>query len=278
VKETLLDVTRLAMLSFLLASMLEFGLGLGIRQVLAPLADVRRLTLSLGANFLVAPLLAVVIGRLLRLEEPHAIGLLVLGLAPGAPFIPKVVQLARGDVALSVTLMVLLMVGTVACLPLALPAILAGVKVDAWAIGQKLFLLMLLPLFTGLALRAAVRSLPSWLAPALRRLSGVSGLVVMALIVALQFESVLSVVGTGAIFAGALFTILSSLAGWAIGGADRSVRRALGLATGLRNVAAAILVAAGNFQDPGVGVMVIVSALVGMLLLVPAAWAVGRRT
>jgi len=83
-----------------------------------------------------------------------ATGLLLLGLAPGAPFIPKVVQIARGNLAFATGLMVLLVVGTAIDLPLFLPRVITGVEINAWQIEQSLFLLMLLPLFIGLAVHA----------------------------------------------------------------------------------------------------------------------------
>jgi BASS family bile acid:Na+ symporter len=273
----LLQVTRGGMLVFLLASMVELGLSLTWEQVLAPLKNVRLVVLSLVANFVVVPLLAFGIASILKLQQPFAIGLLLLGLAPGAPFIPKVVQLARGNLPFAVGLMVLLMVGTVFDLPLVLPRIIAGVAVSAWAIEKSLLLLMLLPLFLALLVHAQLQSLPGWLCPALRGLSNLSGLLVLVLIVALNFRSVLSVFGTGAILAGMLFVVLSALTGWLFAGSDPGTRCALGLGTGLRNVAAALLVGGQNFQDPKVNVMVIVTALVGLVILLPAASWLARR-
>jgi BASS family bile acid:Na+ symporter len=275
--EILLGVVRLAMLVFLLGSMLDFGLGLGVREVLSPLRNARLVILSLVANFLIVPLLAVGIAQVVRLEPPFATGLLLLGLAPGAPFIPKIVQLARGNLAFAVGLMVLLMVGTVVFLPVVLPMLIAGVEVDSSQIARNLFVLMLLPLFGGLVIRARVHSLPIWLRPTLRVLSNVGGLVVLVLIVALEFGSVLSVFGTGAILASVVFVVLSALVGWLVGGAGRGTRDALALATGSRNVAAALLVGAKNFPDPRVNVMVIVSALVALSIFLPVARVLGGR-
>jgi BASS family bile acid:Na+ symporter len=73
------------------------------------------------------------------------------------------------------------------------------------------------------------------------------------------------------------FVVLSALTGWLLGGPDRATRDALGFGTGLRNVAAALLVGAENFKDPKVNVMVIVTALVGVAILLPAAHVLGRR-
>jgi BASS family bile acid:Na+ symporter len=100
--------------------------------------------------------------------------------------------------------------------------------------------------------------------------------VLVVLLLALNLKSVLSVFGTGAIFAGIVFVVLSALSGWLLGGPGRPTRTTLGLGTGSRNVAAALLVGAQNFKDPRVNVMVIVSALVALAILLPTAGVLGR--
>ena len=273
----LLNISRWALLTFLVTSMLELGLSLTLTEILAPLKNMRLLVVSLVANFVVVPLLAVAVAKTMRLEEPFAVGLLLLALAPGAPFIPKVVQIARGNLAFATGLMVLLIVGTAADLPLLLPRLIAGVEIDTWEVERSLFLLMLLPLFIGLTVHAKFHSLPAWLGSSMGFVANVSGLVVFVLILVFNFKSVLSLFGTGAIFAGLVFVVLSVFVGRLFGGSDRAIRDALGLGTGLRNVGAALLVGAKNFNDPRVNVMVIVTALVGLFILVPVAGAWGRR-
>jgi bile acid:Na+ symporter, BASS family len=58
--------------------------------------------LSLLANFVLMPLGAVVLARLLRLDEPLGVGLLLLGVPAGAPFLPKLTQIAKGNLAFAV--------------------------------------------------------------------------------------------------------------------------------------------------------------------------------
>ena len=275
--ELVLNLSRWAMLMFLVASMLELGLSLTLAQVLAPLKNMRLIARSIVANFLLVPLLAVAVVKAMQLEKPFAVGLLLLALAPGAPFIPKVVQIARGNLAFATGLMVLLMVGTAIDLPLLLPRMIAGVEVDAWQIEKSLFLLMLLPLFIGLAVHAKFRWLPTWLGSSMGFVANASGLVVLVLIVVFNLRSVLRLFGTGAVFAGLIFVVLSALAGWLFGGRDRGIREALGLGTGSRNVGAALLIGAKNFDDPRVNVMVVVTALLGLFVLLPVASALGRR-
>src|SRR5207249_11394750 len=152
--ELMQKTAPLAMLAFVVSSMLAMGLGLTVGGIIAPLRDVRRVVLSLLANFVLVPLAAFAIATLLHLDRPLGIGLLILGLAAGAPFLPKLAQLAKGHLAFAVGAMVLLMVVTVGYLPLVLPLFLPGVSVDPVTIARSLFLLMLLPLALALAVRA----------------------------------------------------------------------------------------------------------------------------
>jgi BASS family bile acid:Na+ symporter len=142
------------MLGFVLSSMLAMGLGLTIQEIVAPLRNLRLIVLSLVANFVLMPFVAIALARLLRLDEPLGVGLLLLGTAAGAPFLPKLAQIAKGDLAFAVGLMVLLMVITVGYLPVVLPSLLPGVSVNPAKIARSLFLLMLLPLAGALALKA----------------------------------------------------------------------------------------------------------------------------
>jgi BASS family bile acid:Na+ symporter len=253
------------------------GLGLSLKQVVAPLRNARLVIFAVVANFIIAPALAVGIARLLRLDEPFALGLLLLGLAAGAPFMPKIVAIAKGDLALSVGLMVLLMVGTTVLLPVALPKLVEGVQVNPWEIARFLTLLLLLPLIAGLVVKARLKSVAARLRPVLERVSTVALLAMLVLIIAINFKGVLRIFGTGAILAAILFAILSAFAGWLLGGRDASQRSVLGLGTGLRNIPAALIVSTQNFKDPNVSVMVIVTTLTGILILVPAARLIGKR-
>jgi BASS family bile acid:Na+ symporter len=275
--EILTTITRLSVLIFLVTSMSGIGLGLSLQQVAAPLRNTRLVLFAMVANFIIAPALAMGLAQMLRLDEPFAIGLLLLGLAAGAPFMPKIVGLAKGDLALSVALMVLLMLGTTVLLPVALPRLVKGAQVNPWEIARFLSLLLLLPLVAGLIIKARRESLAARLRPVLERISTVALLTMLILIIALNFKGVLRIFGTGAILAGILFAVLTALAGWLLGGKDAAHRTVLGLGTGLRNIPAALIVSTQNFKDPNVSVMVIVTTLAGILVLVPIARLMGKR-
>src|SRR5258708_5618921 len=123
-----------AMLSFVVSSMLAMGAGLTVSQISGPLRNARLVVLALLANFVLMPLGALALAKVLWLDEPFGVGLLLLGCAAGAPFLPKLAELAKGNLAFAVGAMVLLMVVTVGYLPMVLPLLLPGVTVDPWQI------------------------------------------------------------------------------------------------------------------------------------------------
>ena len=266
-----------ATLVFVLSSMLAMGLGLKVAQITAPLRNLRLVSMSLLANFAVMPLGAILLARVLRLDEPLGVGLLLLGVAAGAPFLPKLAQIAKGDLAFAVALMVLLMVITVGYLPLVLPILSPGVSVNPAKIARSLVLLMLLPLAGALAVNAKLPAVAARAKPLFDRLSSLGLVLVVVLLVVVNFNDVLSVFGTGAILAGLLFIALGYAVGWALGGPGADTRPVLGLGTAQRNIAAALVVGSQSFSNPRVVVMVVVVAMVSLLILLPLSRLLARN-
>jgi BASS family bile acid:Na+ symporter len=267
--ELLSKAATVAMLTFVVSSMLAMGAGLTVSQISDPLRNARLVMLALLANFVLMPLGALALAKVLWLDEPFWVGLLLLGCAAGAPFLPKLAELAKGNLAFAVGAMVLLMVVTVGYLPMVLPLLLPGVTVDPWQIARSLVLLMLLPLATGLALKARYGDLAARMKPALDWISNASLILLVSLITAANIDKVLQVFGTRGILAGLLFIALGLGTGWLLGGPNADTKRVMALGTGQRNIAAALVVASQSFSDPKVIVMVIVVAIVGLIILMP---------
>jgi len=270
-------VIQVTMLLFVVSSMLAVGLSLTVGQILAPLRNAKLVLLALLVNFALMPLAALAIARLLRLDQPLGVALLLLSAAAGAPFLPKLAAIAKGDLAFAVGLMVLLMVLTVGYMPLVLPQLLAGVSVDSGKIARSLVLLMLLPLAMGLAVKARYEVVAARIGPLLTGLSTLSlGLMIVLLVVA-NFRNIIDLFGTRGILASILFVAVGFGLGWFLGGPGLDTRGVLALGTAQRNIAAALLVGGQNFSDPKVVVMVVVVAIVGLLVLMPVSRMLANR-
>jgi bile acid:Na+ symporter, BASS family len=275
--DLLSKAATVAMLCFVVSSMLAMGSGLTVAQIIEPLRNARLLVFALLANFVLMPLGAFALGKVLRLDEPFGIGLVILGCAAGAPFLPKLAELAKGNLAFAVGAMVLLMVVTVGFLPVVLPLLLEGVSVDPWKIARSLVLLMLLPLAVGLALKAYYGDVAARVKHTLDWISNVSLILLVLLITAANIDKVLDVFGTRGILAGLLFIALGFAIGWVLGGPGNDTRRVLALGTAQRNIAAALVVGSQSFSDERVVVMVIVVAIVGLIILMPLSRALAIR-
>ena len=274
--DILIRGSSVAVVVFVVSSTLGVGLSLTVGEILAPLKNARLVALSLVANFVLAPLAALGLWRALRLDEPLGIGLLLCGLAAGAPFLIKLAEFAKSDLAFAVGLMVLLMVVTVGYVPLVLPFVVEGTTVNAAKIAQSLVVLMLVPLAAGLLLRAGRPGVADRIRPAIRILSNLSMILVVLLTIAAHFKSVLSVFGTFGVLAAVVYTVVCVGIGWLLGGPAKSTRGVLALGTAQRNAAAAFVVAGQNFDDPKVIVMITVVLIVDFLMLLPLARMLAR--
>ena len=274
--EIMETMAQLALLIFVIGSMASMGLSLKMNQIIEPLKNVRLVVLALVANFVIVPTAAFLVARLFRLDQPLEIGLILLATAAGAPFLPKLAEAAKGNIAFAVGLMVLLMVVTIIYLPLVLPLLLQGVEVSPWDIAKSLIIMMLLPLAIGLFINARYEEVASKVQPTFGQASNIAILVLTVLGLVLNFRSMLDLVGTWGIVAGMIFIVTSLLIGYLLGGSDSDIKSVMGLGTGQRNISAALVVAGQNF-DMEVVTYLMVIAVVGLVVLMPLAGELGKR-
>jgi len=277
VDELLGAVVQVSGLVFVVASMLAMGLGLTVGQIVAPLRNPVRVVSALIANFVLVPLLAFAIVKALGLDQPLANGLIVLATAAGAPFLPKLVQGAKGDVAFGVGLMVLLMITTIVYMPLVLPLLPPGVSVDAWAIAQSLIVVMLVPLAIGLSAKALWPEDAAGWQPMFAKASSLAILVLLVVGIGLNVANILALIGSRGLIALLVFALGSMAIGLVLGGREPAGRSVMLLGTTMRNVSAALVVAAGNFAGTATVPFILVGAILLLLITLPTAKALGRQ-
>ena len=274
--EILETVAMLSVLVFVISSMLSMGLSLTTKQIVDPLKNPRLVVLALVANFILVPLVAYGLTFLLALDEPLAIGLILISTAAGAPFLPKLVEMAKGNTAFSVGLMVLLMVVTILYLPLVLPLLLTGVEVNPLDIAQSLVVMMLIPLAIGLFIKARYEDTAEKIQPTFASASSIALLVLIILGVVLNFNNMIALVGSRGLLAAAIFVASAFVIGYLLSGKERSIKSVTGLGTAQRNISAALVVAAQNF-DSDVITYVLVFSVISFILLFPTAGELGKR-
>jgi predicted Na+-dependent transporter len=275
VSDFIVIIAKLSGLLFIVTSMLAMGMSLTIRMIVQPLKNVRLVVLALLANFVLVPLLAFLIKTIIPLEQSLQIGLIVLGTAAGAPFLPKLVQGAKGNIAFGVGLMVLLMVVTIIYMPIVLPLLLPGVSVNPWDIAKSLIMLMLIPLAIGLLVRSHSPDVAAEYQPVMNKVSSISMLILLVVGLGLNVSNIIDLIGSGGLVAMLLFIVSCLAIGLLLGGRDPQVRSVMGLGTAQRNVSAAILVSAQNFSGMNTLPFVLVAAILLLLILLPTARRMG---
>ncbi len=276
--EILGTLANVFVLIFVLASMFGLGLGLTLKQALAPMKNISLMSKALLANFILAPLLAFALVRIIGLDDQFAIGLFILSVSAGAPMLAKYAQMAKGDLAFTAGVMVMLMVVTIIYAPLVLPLLMPEVHVDVLGMLKSLVLTMLLPLAAGLFIKARYESLAESLSPHMSQASSFSLIAMFVLAIPLAGGDVLGMIGTGAILTALLFVVSALALGYFLGGPKKGTRIVTALGTSQRNVSAALLITVQNFAEPKVLVMVMTGALVMMIVNVLVAGEFGKRS
>jgi predicted Na+-dependent transporter len=274
--ELLNTLYNLMGLVFVLGTICSMGLSLTMKQITGPLRDARFVVIALLANFVIPPVLAFILIRVFSLDEPLAVGLLLVSLAAGAPALPKTAVFAKVDTAAATGLMVLLVVVTIIVLPIALPLLLTGISVTFWDIASGLIILILIPLAVSLFVRARYPEAAASALPHFAQASNLSLLILMVLMIVLNFSDVVGLLGSGGLLASLILVALTTAGGYLLGRLGKAGDWLQGLGAGQRNIAAAMVVATMNFGNDEI-VMVVVYSLIGMLVIIPLALELGKR-
>jgi BASS family bile acid:Na+ symporter len=274
--ELLNTLYNLMSLVFVLGTICSMGLSLTMKQITGPLRNARFVVVALLANFVVPVILALILIQIFSLDESLAVGLLLVSLAAGAPGLPKTAVFAKIDTAAATALMVLLVVVTIIVMPILLPLFLTGISVTFWDIASGLVYLILIPLAISLFVRARYPNVAASIQPMFAQASNLSLLILMVLMIVLNFNDVIGLLGTGGLLASLILIVLTTAAGYLLGRLGKADGWLQALGAGQRNIAAAMVVASTNFGSDEI-VMVVVFSLIGMVVLIPLAMELGKR-
>jgi bile acid:Na+ symporter, BASS family len=88
--DTLMILLKISLVIFMAGNLLDMGLKLNPQDDSAGLRNVRFVAHTLVWGFVLCPALAYVIPMVVRLEQPYAIGLILMGMTPCAPLLPAI--------------------------------------------------------------------------------------------------------------------------------------------------------------------------------------------
>ena len=204
-----------------------------------------------AAQYLIMPLLAYALARLLRLPDELAVGLILLGCCPGGTASNVIAFLARGDVALSVSMT------TVSTLlaPLLTPALMllfAGqwMDINAAALFISIVQIVLLPVLLGLAVNQFFGSRIKAVKPLLPVISVIAILLIVGAVIGKNSEAMMGM-APAVIAAVVLHNGGGLLLGWAGGAAlkmGEPQKRTLAIEVGMQNSGLAVALAVAHFS------------------------------
>ena len=221
-------------------------------------------------QILLLPLIGTLIALVVPMQPAIAVGLIVLAVCPGGPSSNLVTYLAKGDVALSVTLTAVSSIITVFTIPLltnlALQYFLGKSAAIALPIGStmlQIFLITLLPTAIGMAIRHQFPDTARRLERQMSRLAvGLLALIIVLLLVreGSKLPGFLVQVGIGVV----LLNLLAMLAGFLAGKLFRlplAQQICIAIEVGIQNGTLAIAITAGLLNNPDMAVPAAVYSL-----------------
>ena len=263
--------------------MITLGMSLTVNELTAITRDRKLLAKAVLANYLCVPAAAVGLLLFFRVQSMAAAGILILAVCPGGPYGPPCTAIAKGNVSISVGLMVVLAGSSAIMAPLLLPplvSLVAGegvLQISGFKILMALLASQLLPLCGGLMLRHKRPVLAERLFKPAERLSMILNVLTCGVVLVVQFQLLREI--PVVVYVTMLALLLVSFGtGWSWGGAGSANRRTMTLVTSVRNVAVSLAIVTRNF--PGTSAVSVALAygvfqILGSLLL--AVWW-GRRS
>ena len=264
--------------AFAIASMLSMGLRTPLRAFRAQLRDRRTVLSVLGANFVVVPAVGTLLIWLLAdlLPQQTGEGFVIALCAAGAPFVLQLGAMARIPYGETAGPMAVLLLGSIAFMPLVVPFLLRDVEVHGWSVAQLLLGTMLSPMIAGIVIAAVWPTRADVLARTAGSVAAVSAVLMFLSGFGANSGFVLELLLSPVMLVAAGLVALAFAAGRIAGdlaGHSLTVPDGPAILTSQRNIAAALLVARTGAEDGNGSIVVAIMLLsaVGFVMLVPYA-------
>lgn len=244
----------------LFAVMLSMGMVLGFRGMVSLWRRPSLLLRSVVAAFVVVPLVAMVVTRVLPLPFEVRAGIAAMAVMPGAPVIYRKMLKGPGNAELAGSFQATMALLSIVLVPLWFMVLSALYTADQVApvavVFKQVMLVQGVPLLVGAAIAHWLPDLADDFNEPLHRISSAMLIGVVLVVVVMGLSLVLKA-GPLPILAVVLMAAAGLVSGHYLGGADPTVRQTIALANGSRNAGLALALITLNF--PGVAQEVLVT-------------------
>jgi predicted Na+-dependent transporter len=263
----------------IISTVLALGMSYSVAEVVAPLRRVWLVVAMIVVNSVLVPAAAWGIGKALPIDESAVTGLTLAAIGAASAAGLKATQLARrGDLALAVSLVVVLQLANLVAVPLWAGQVVSGASISASSILGNLLLLVLIPLVLGLVARARYAAHAATWQVELAKVSNLALAIALIAGIAVNWQAIVSLIGSWVLLASALTAVVSVVLGALVGRADTETRTTTGLVSGLRFGSLGLIIIGtqlhGNADYLGPA---IVFSLVDLILVLFLSVEIGRR-
>jgi bile acid:Na+ symporter, BASS family len=251
---------------FVVVYMLSVPLETTRGEIMRTLGDWNLIGRALLANFVIIPILGIIIARFFDLPPDIRIGFLLLTMAPGGLLALQFARISNGNRIFAVALLFVFCLLAILITPALVHLFFyregAGKLPFAWLI-LMLFLLIVVPALVGRALQRLIPQHAPKLGLWLGRLSIV--IFIIAAVTAGRYKSpAVKLMGTNGIAAIVLLIIGAWIVGWWLGGPEVRNRKVLAISSSMRNVGVCLPIASNYFV--GTEVTVPILAFSGIMI------------
>ena len=245
------------------ATLLSMGLTLGFSGMTRLWRQPSLLVRCVVAAFVLVPLAAMVVTKVLPLPFEVRAGIAAMAVIPGSPVTYRKMLKGAGDPELAGSFQATMALLAIVLVPLWFGIISALYPNDAVAplsaVGRQILLMQGIPLICGAAIRHWLPDFTEDFAEPLNRISSAMLIGVVLLILVIGLALVLKA-GALPILAGVLMAAAALVAGHYLGGPDPFMRQTIAQATASRNAGLAIVLMTLNFPAVAHEVLVTIAA------------------
>jgi BASS family bile acid:Na+ symporter len=235
-------------------------------EIIGYLKDFNLMGRALLANFVVIPILGIIIAQFFDLPPDFRTGFLLLAMAPGGLLALQFARVSKGNRVFAVALLLVFCLLAILITPLFVYLFFSkegsGRLPFGW-LTMMLLLLIVVPLVVGRMLQKIIPEQAPKLGLWLGRLSIV--IFIIAAVMAGKYKSpAIKLMGTNGIAAIVLLILGAWVVGWLLGGPEIRNRKVLAIASSMRNAGVCLPIASNYFA--GTEVTVPILAFSGLMI------------
>jgi BASS family bile acid:Na+ symporter len=233
--QLLTDLFNAGVAVSIISTVLALGMSYSVAELVAPLRRVWLVVLMILVNSVLVPAAAWGIAKALPIDSSAVTGMTLAALGAASAAGLKATQLARrADLALAVSLVVVLQLANLVAVPLWAGQVVSGASISASSILGNLLLLVLIPLALGLVVCARYAAHAVKWQVELGKISNVALALALIAGISVNWKAIVSLFGSWVLLASVLTAVVAVVLGGLVGRADSETRTTTGLVSGLR--------------------------------------------